>query len=148
MKASMAEPATQHAALCYRRIGGDCEILLVTSRDTGRWVLPKGWPKKGEDGGASALREAGEEAGVTGRILPGPAGHYFYDKTMPSGPPLPCAVSLHVIEVAHLAYDFPEKAVRRRMWFSPFAAAAAVDEPGLKTILATFRPPPPNRMKG
>ena len=142
-------PATQHAALCFRRTSaGEPEILLITSRDTGRWVLPKGWPKKGEDGGASALREAGEEAGVTGRILPGPAGHYFYDKTMPSGPPLPCAVSLHVIEVAHLAYDFPEKAVRRRMWFSPFAAAAAVDEPGLKTILATFRPPPPNRMKG
>jgi len=144
----MAEPATQHAALCYRRIGGDCEILLVTSRDTGRWVLPKGWPKKGEEGGASALREAGEEAGVTGRLLPGAAGHYLYDKTMPSGPALPCAVSLHVIEVAHLAYDYPEKAVRRRMWFSPFAAAAAVDEPGLKTILATFRAPPPDRMKG
>ncbi len=143
----MAEPATQHAALCYRWIGSDCEILLVTSRDTGRWVLPKGWPKKGEEGGAAALREAGEEAGVTGRLLPGHAGQYFYDKVMPSGPALPCAVSLHVIEVAHLSYDFPEKSVRRRMWFSPFAAAAAVDEPGLKDILADFRPPRPGQTR-
>lgn len=144
----MADPATQHAALCYRRIGSECEILLVTSRDTGRWVLPKGWPKKGEAGGASALREAGEEAGVTGRVLPDLAGHYAYQKVMPSGPPLPCMVSLHVIEVAHLAYDFPEKSVRRRMWFKPFAAAAAVDEPELKTILARFVAPPPTRLKG
>jgi len=146
MKATRAEPATQHAALCYRRIGSEWEILLVTSRDTGRWVLPKGWPKKGEDGGASALREAGEEAGVTGKVIPGPAQQYFYDKVMPSGPALACAVSLHVIEVAHLAYDFPEKTARRRMWFSPFAAAAAVDEPCLKAILAGFQPPPAGRV--
>lgn len=147
MKATRAEPATQHAALCYRRIGSECEILLVTSRDTGRWVLPKGWPKKGEDGGASALREAGEEAGVTGKVIPGPAQQYFYDKVMPSGPALACAVSLHVIEVAHLAYDFPEKPHATDVVQPLRRRGGVMNEPlPEKAILAEFQPPPAGRV--
>ncbi|MCY1126282.1 NUDIX hydrolase [Frigidibacter sp. RF13] len=134
--------ARQHAALCYRRAGGEaCEILLVTSRDTGRWVLPKGWPKKKEEGGASALREAHEEAGVIGRLIPGEAGAYSYDKAMPAGAAIPCRVLVHAVEVNYLSYAFPEMGIRRREWFSPEAASIAVAEPELKSLLADFRPP-------
>jgi 8-oxo-dGTP pyrophosphatase MutT (NUDIX family) len=134
-------PATQHAALCFRRTSaGEPEILLITSRDTGRWVLPKGWPKKGEEGGSSALREAHEEAGVVGTLLQDGIGLYFYDKTMPSSSPVPCCVAVHAVKVAYLAYRFPEMGLRRQEWFSPQAAAAAVDEPELKVLLENFVP--------
>lgn len=139
MRTTNAEPATQHAALCYRRTtSGAPEILLITSRDTGRWVLPKGWPKKTEEGSASALREAFEEAGVVGRLSGECAGVYGYDKTMPDAPPQPCQVTVHVIEALYLEYDFPERGLRRLQWFSPSAATEMVDEPELKSVLAAF----------
>lgn len=141
MKGRGTEPATQHAALCYRRTSaGAPQVLLITSRDTGRWVLPKGWPKKTESGGESAMRESWEEAGVIGRLTEGCAGVYSYDKTMPDGPARPCCVAVHVIEVQYLESDFPEKDVRRREWFNPDQAAIAVDEPELKMLLAGFDP--------
>lgn len=133
------EPRLQHAALCFRAgAGGQPEILLITSRDTGRWVLPKGWPKKGESGGASALREAGEEAGVVGQALAEPAGTYRYDKTMSEGPCLHCRVEVHPVAVAYLDFRFPEMRVRKRAWFTPAEAAEAVDEADLKALLAGF----------
>jgi 8-oxo-dGTP pyrophosphatase MutT (NUDIX family) len=137
-----SHPATQHAALCYRLNGPVAEVLLVSSRDTGRWVLPKGWPKKGEDGAASALREAHEEAGVIGRALPGCVGVYSYDKLMPSGPAIPCCVTVHAVEVAYLAYRFPERDERRRQWFALADAARAVAEPELRALLLAFELPP------
>ncbi len=141
MRITNAEPATQHAALCYRRTSsGAPEILLITSRDTGRWILPKGWPKKTEDGGASALREAFEEAGVVGQLSGECAGSYSYDKTMPNAPARPCQVAVHVIETLYLEYDYPERGLRRLQWFTPDAAAEAVDEPELKSLLAGFAP--------
>lgn len=139
---SIAAPATQHAALCYRRLGcGEAEVLLITSRDTGRWVLPKGWPKKGEKGGVSALREAREEAGVVGRLADAVTDFYFYDKVMADGSALPCCVAVHRVEVAYLEFRFPEMDVRHREWFSPEQAAREVAEPELRALLAAFRPP-------
>ena len=115
-------------------------MLLITSRDTGRWVLPKGWPKKTESGGESAMRECWEEAGVVGHLAEGCVGVYSYDKTMPNGPAKPCCVAVHVVEVQYLDSDFPEKGLRRRAWFDPDDAAQAVDEPELKMLLAGFDP--------
>ena len=129
----------QHAALCYREsFPGAAEVLLITSRDTGRWVLPKGWPKKGECGSETALREALEEAGVEGTAAPDSAGLYAYDKVMPGDVILPCIVTVHPVEVSWLRHEFPERAVRQREWFLTDAAADAVDEPELKAILANF----------
>src|SRR5262249_33662947 len=42
------------------------EFMLVTSRETRRWIIPKGWPKRGKSPYRSAAREAFEEAGVIG----------------------------------------------------------------------------------
>lgn len=139
MRTTNAEPASQDAALCYRRsTSGAPEVLLITSLDTGRWVLPKGWPKKSESGGECALREAFEEAGVVGRLTGECAGVYGYDKTMPSAPARPCVVTVHVVEALRLDYQFPERGLRRLQWFAPHAAADAVDEPELRALLASF----------
>ncbi|TMV51704.1 NUDIX hydrolase, partial [Thioclava sp. BHET1] len=66
----------QVAALCFRGGGAATEVLLITSRDTGRWVVPKGWPMRGLDAAGAARQEAWEEAGVMGRIAAEPVGRF------------------------------------------------------------------------
>src|SRR5690606_4821481 len=76
----------QYAALPWRvgRHGG-IEILLVTSRQRGRWIVPKGWQATGLSPSRSAAREAFEEAGVIGPIGPDPIGSYRYAKLLEHG---------------------------------------------------------------
>ena len=57
------------------------EVLLISSRDTGRWIIPKGWPSKRMTDSAAAAREAKQEAGVVGKIAKKPFGNYRYRKT-------------------------------------------------------------------
>ena len=126
----------QVAALCCRAGNQGREVLLITSRDTGRWVLPKGWPVEGKDGPGSALQEAWEEAGVTAaRIEPRPVGRYEYAKQLDGGGSLPVETEVYLAEVQELAADFPEAESRTRAWVSPQEAARRVHEPGLQAIL-------------
>ena len=77
----MAERTLQQvAALCWRRRKGTVEVLLVTSRETRRWVIPKGWPMDGLADYNAARREAFEEAGVEGHMRREPLGTFFYEK--------------------------------------------------------------------
>ncbi|WP_161556172.1 NUDIX hydrolase [Mangrovicoccus ximenensis] len=135
-------PRFQSAALCWRDGTRGCEILLLTSRETKRWVLPKGWPKRGLDAGGTAAEEAWEEAGMVPRPgKPFEIGRYSYMKRLDGGLPVPVEVSVFSMEVERLAGEYPELGQRERRWFTPAEAAEAVDEPGLKTILRRFRPP-------
>lgn len=135
--------AMQHAALCFRRGGSDgIEVLLITSLETGRWVLPKGWPKKAEKGGDCALREAFEEAGVQGQATGCAPGLFFYDKILTGGQAQPCCVAVHPVDVSYLAYRFPEMGLRHRQWVSPRIASTLVAEPELQALLAGFTLPP------
>ena len=71
----------QVAALPLRQAkDGTLEILLVTSRDTGRWIIPKGWPSKRLKDCKVAAREARQEAGVKGKIRREATGSYWYVK--------------------------------------------------------------------
>ena len=127
----------QVAALCHRQHEGRTEILLITSRDTGRWVLPKGWPIKGYDAPGSAAVEAWEEAGVKPlRVGETPVGTYQYGKRLRGGVPVPCDTKVFPIEVESLADDFPQKAQRQRKWVTPEEAARMVEEPSLRKLLA------------
>ncbi len=138
---SKREARAQFAALCFRtKKKGHTEVLLVTSRRSGRWVLPKGWPIEGLTPVQSALREAFEEAGVQGKPLDQCVGHYWYRKALSEKAMLPCIVSVFPVQVRELSATFPEFAERRRMWFSQKNAAARVDEPALKQILRQFDP--------
>lgn len=125
---------TQLGALCWRMHRGRAEVLLITSRDTGRWVIPKGWPMEGMTHPAAAAVEAWEEAGVTGDVTPTAYGCYHYDKRMGLKPAIPCAVSVFPLRVAELAEKFPERKQRRRKWFSAAKAASKVDEPELRSL--------------
>ena len=112
--------------------------MLVTSRDTGRWIIPKGWPKKRKAPYASAAREALEEAGVVGEIGRDPIGSYSYKKRLKSGAVVACEVHVFPLEVKHQQKRWLEKAEREFHWFSSTDAAKAVQEPVLSDIIRTF----------
>jgi 8-oxo-dGTP pyrophosphatase MutT (NUDIX family) len=129
-------PSTQVAALCWRKHRDQVQVLLITSRDTGRWVLPKGWPMSGCTAAETAAREAWEEAGVEGRITPEVLGLFGYDKVLAPGQAQPCMVSVYALRVAGLARRFPERKERRRKWFTAEKAARKVAEAELRNLLA------------
>lgn len=135
----------QYAALCWRIAVGDpepgVEILLITSRDTGRWIIPKGWPMPGLAPEAAAAEEAWEEAGVAGEIDPVSLGRYGYQKVFTVEAQVPCAVSVYALRVLHQADAFPEVLERRRKWFAQEDAAGLVQEPDLGRLIAKFVPP-------
>lgn len=133
-------PKQQYAALCYRtkKKQGDIEILLLTSRDTGRWVIPKGWPMPAKKAHSVAEREAFEEAGVKGKADKEPLGHYHYNKALRTGLRIPVRVQVHALEVQDMVKSFPEKGSRRLEWVTPQEAALRVKEPELKSLIASF----------
>lgn len=129
---------TQFAALCYRKNKGKTEVLLISSRDTGRWIIPKGWPIEGFSPEQVAETEAWEEAGVTGKLKPGLAGIFTYDKRLGGKDVAPCAVAVFPLKVKSIMADYPERHQRQRKWFTAKKAAALVSEPELARIIRAF----------
>lgn len=130
-------PALQVGALCIQPETG--KVLLVTSRGTGRWIIPKGWPMDGRSVGGAALREAWEEAGVRGEVEETAFGRYSYDKKLTRGLSAPVEVQVHLVRVEGLDKNFPERKQRQRRWFTPDEAAGLVDEAGLARLLRRLR---------
>lgn len=131
----------QYGALCWRLGDAGVEVLLITSRDTGRWVIPKGWPMSGLAPEAAAAQEAWEEAGVQGVMSPVCLGRYGYQKCLSVSAQVPCAVAVYGMRVERMADKFPEAKERKRQWFRPDTAAAQVQEPDLASLIAGFVPP-------
>jgi 8-oxo-dGTP pyrophosphatase MutT (NUDIX family) len=129
--------AQQIAALCWRQKKGQREILLITSRETKRWVIPKGWPMDHLVDFNAAKTEAYEEAGVLGHIKRKPIGSYIYDK-IEEDVAQRVTVNVYALEVSEILNSWPEKRERRRAWFSIEEAAGCVDEAGLKKIILTL----------
>lgn len=126
----------QVAALCHRGDGAGREYLLITSRDTGRWIIPKGWPIRGLKSSEAALQEAWEEAGVkTGIVNAVPVGRYVYQKRQSSGWSFPVETLVYSVAVEDMADQFPEAGERTRKWVTADAAASMVEEPELQQIL-------------
>ncbi len=136
----------QYAALPYGYADG-LRILLVTSRETGRWVIPKGWPMARKKAPAAAAREAMEEAGVTGRIHKTPLGAYHYIKRLKNGAGLACTVKVYPLEVARQLKRWPEQGQRTAHWFEPAEAARAVHEPDLAALIEVFAATAPKPRK-
>lgn len=125
----------QCAALPFSWAGGELRVLLVTSRETQRWVLPKGWREKHLSPHALAAKEAFEEAGVVGEVQRRPIGSYDYLKRVPRDRVVHCSVRVFPLRVERLLDDWPERRQRQRRWFGPAEAALAVEEGGLVTLL-------------
>jgi len=115
------------------------EVLLITSRDTGRWVIPKGWPMRGRTDGQAAEREAFEEAGVTGRISAEPLGKFTYEKRLPDRVEI-CEVTVFRLDVDRQRKAWPEQRERQCRWYALEEAAEQVGEAGLKELIARLLP--------
>lgn len=136
--ARQGKPIHQVAALPYRQsFAGEMEVLLLTSRQTGRFVLPKGWPMKGRKDCEAAAQEAAEEAGVKGDFGKDPLGSYRYWKRLKDSF-VPVRVHIYPLKVAQQMEDWKEKGQRSRAWLSPKKAALLVDEPELVSLLQTL----------
>jgi 8-oxo-dGTP pyrophosphatase MutT (NUDIX family) len=130
----------QCAALPWRMVDGEPQVLLVTTKHTRRWIIPKGWPEPDRPIHEQAAEEAWEEAGVRGEVSPREVGAFDYDKVRKNGEVRPLHVRVFPLAVTQIADDWPEASRRERRWFPRAEAAQAVQEPELKTLLAAFRP--------
>src|SRR5882757_3949548 len=126
-KAKKGQRIRQVAAIPFRlRKDGGLEVLLVTSRTTRRFIVPKGWPMKGKSGRKAATIEAEEEAGVLGKTLKQPAGTYSYWKRMTSGF-IRVDVIVYLLEVTEELAKWQEAKRRQRAWLAPADAAMLID---------------------
>lgn len=128
--------AYQIAALPIRwDKNGKLRVLMVTSRDRGRWVIPKGWLMDGKKPWRAAEIEALEEAGARGYIATRSIGHYHYDKRLSGRKRVRCRVTLYPMVVEKLKRRWKESHERKRHWFSPRKAAKLVEEKELSRLL-------------
>lgn len=137
----------QYGALPWRIKNGALEVLLITSRETKRWVIPKGWPMQDVPPHEAAAREAFEEAGVLGETADAAVGSYPYAKRLKNGVLRACVVEVFPMSVARHERVWPEKKQRRRSWFAADAAADRVDEPELAALIRDFAAAPRQRRR-
>ena len=130
----------QYAALPYVETPEGPLVLLVTSRDTGRWVIPKGWAKPKLTPRELAAREALEEAGITGDMGIEPIGRYEYTKRLHFLSWVRAHVEVYALLVDTQAAEWPERNRRRQLWCPPGEAALLVRERGLAALLRSFAP--------
>lgn len=129
------EATPQVAALPLAIKDGKLRVLLVTSRTTRRWIIPKGWLIDGETPARAAEIEALEEAGAVGQLHPEPLGRYDYRKVMPGADDILCRVTVYPLTVTRLEKTWKEQGERTRAWVSAKEAARRVQEPELAAIL-------------
>src|SRR5271163_3747070 len=134
MKVAASDPQAaglvQVAALPLRAdVEGRTRVLVLTSRETHRWVIPKGWPMKGLTPSESAAREALEEAGLVGRASKRPVGRYCYFKRQAAHFDV-CHVDVYLLNVEKQLKTWREKGQREARWVTLDEAAKLVQEPG------------------
>jgi len=125
------DPIYQATAVPYRRRDGRLEFCVITSSGGTRWGFPKGIVDPGETPAQTALKEAWEEAGIDGVIEGDPLGEYTYHKW---GTEL--EVTGLLMRVERAGEDWPEADLRQRRFCGADEAAALVDRPGVRRLLA------------
>jgi 8-oxo-dGTP pyrophosphatase MutT (NUDIX family) len=133
----VAYVSQQYAALPWRKAPG-LEILLITSRETRRWVIPKGRPMPGHSAAESAAQEAYEEAGIRGEMTAQAMGHYTYNKRQRGGAKKRFHVDVFAMEVTEVLDLWPEAHEHARQWLPPQEALDLVEEPELAALIRTF----------
>ena len=128
----------QIGALCYRLTDKNVKILLITSRKSKRWIIPKGWKLDKMSNRKSVALEAWEEAGVQGRVSDRSIGTYYYRKRSSKNDFLTCAVKVFALEVKASKKKFPERGQRKLKWVNPALSIELVAEPELKMVIKKF----------
>ncbi len=136
-------PYLQVGALPYRlSANGEPDLLLVTSRGTGQWIIPKGWPIDGLSNAESAAREAYEEAGLLGDADDTLVGHFTYQKARKGEDVLShFSVEVYLLRVDRQLTYWPEAAQRNIAWVSPGQAQSMIGNKSLADLIANTRFP-------
>jgi len=137
------KPLQQCAAIPWVEVGGAVLVLLITTRGTGRWTVPKGWPKRGMGDAQLAAQEAYEEAGVAGEITTKPIGSFEYTKRLHLFAWIRCRVAVYLLRADRQHLSWPEKESRTLRWVAPSVAATMVRERQLSDLLASLEPTSP-----
>jgi phosphohistidine phosphatase len=124
----------QSGVIPLRRTSSHTEVLLVTTRGSGRWTIPKGVVDLDATPIESAVKEAYEEAGVRGCAVEESVGSYRYRKWGGE-----CVVEVFILEVTEVLENWPEESERTRRWMTPDEAIDAVANEELKKILEEVR---------
>ena len=128
----------QAGVIAYRVDHGQVEVLLITSRDKGRWIIPKGNISTTTPPHKAAKIEAYEEGGVKGKIEGVPLGFYTYSKKRESRKRSPASVEVYLLRVAKQVKNWPEKRERKLSWVPIVDAINLVEEPGIVPLLRRF----------
>ena len=130
----------QYGALPYRYAAtNSLEVLLITTRQTRRWIIPKGWPTKGLKPPKSAAREAYEEAGIRGTVGIKSIGVFSYEKCLDAnGVTVPCEVRVFPMIVKRQLDTWPEANEREARWFESSKALSTIEESGLRQLIESF----------
>ena len=128
----------QYAALPYRLRGRQLQVMLITSRRTRRWIIPKGWPMEGLKPNEAAAQEAAEEAGIAGQVGDRPIGSYRYLKRVKGEETLAVQVIVFPFQVEDHVPAFKEQGQRALAWFDYQEAAIRIAEPSLKRLIRDF----------
>ena len=121
----------QSGAIPYRRVGPGIEVLLITSSDGSRWIIPKGIIEPNMSAADSAAKEAVEEAGLVGHVSAQPIGEFTYSKWGGT-----CHVEVFALEVVQEMESWPESNVRKREWLSLEEACKRISDGNLRALLA------------
>ena len=132
---------TQYGALPFVWRDGVLRVLLITTRETGRWLIPKGWPEKGMAPHELAAHEAFEEAGITGKVAKQPVGSFEYLKRLDGKAAKRCRIMVFPLEVSLELDRWPEMGERRREWLRPAEAAERIEDPQLASLILAFAEP-------
>lgn len=138
MSTSVSKPHIQYGALPWRQSGDALQILLITTLNTRRWIVPKGWPLDGKSPFDCAAQEAMEEAGISGEIEKTPLGSFQYNKVRKNGDVLSCRVDVFPMRVSRQRRRWADKHMRETCWCSLEEALERVSEPGLRRLISKF----------
>jgi 8-oxo-dGTP pyrophosphatase MutT (NUDIX family) len=134
--AATGQILNQAGVIAYRILDGKVQVLLVTSRDTRRWIIPKGNINGRSTPSKAAEKEAYEEAGVRGTITsPIPLGIYTYSKKLASGEARAAAVEVYLLQSKEQLKKWPEKGERKLSWVTTKEAVDLIEEPGVVPLL-------------
>jgi 8-oxo-dGTP pyrophosphatase MutT (NUDIX family) len=139
LDAKEERPRKQYGAVPFRvRDDGTIQVMLITSRETRRWIVPKGWPKKGGPR-PTAKAEAFEESGVRGKVHRKPLGSFEYRKKLNRGRHILCKLQVFPLSVKKQAKNWPERLDRTTRWFSLTDAAKLCSDPELGVLLRKLK---------
>ncbi|NTW83725.1 MAG: NUDIX hydrolase [Chlorobiaceae bacterium] len=111
----------------------DNRLVLITSRRSGNWIIPKGYVEKGLTPAESAAKEAYEEAGLIGRVHPEAAGRYRYRKYRKF-----FMVMVYPLFIDTILDEWEEMHSRKRVLVTPAEAIEMVCEENLRRIIADY----------